>query len=315
MEIIKYSKNIILPKKKRYIALGVFDGVHLGHQKLIKLASDKAKKNDGISIVATFDPHPDKIINPKSKVFLLTTLEERINLIRDLDVDVFLIIRFNKMLSKTSPEDFVSNILIDSLQAKELFVGFNYKFGFQGKGNTNILKEYGKLYKFKTNILKPIIAKNTIISSTIIKDYIRLGEIKKARKLLGHNITISGRVVSGKGRGRKLLNFATANIMTAPDKILPVNGVYLVEIKIDDKKYYGLMNIGIKPTFKETERTIEVHIINFNKKIYNKNVIVYILQKIREEKYFSNTNLLKKQIEEDILIAHKMIEQYRVSSI
>jgi len=307
MEIIKYSKNIILPKKKRYIALGVFDGVHLGHQKLIKLASDKAKKNDGISIVATFDPHPDKIINPKSKVFLLTTLEERINLIRDLDVDVFLIIRFNKMLSKTSPEDFVSNILIDSLQAKELFVGFNYKFGFQGKGNTNILKEYGKLYKFKTNILKPIIAKNTIISSTIIKDYIRLGEIKKARKLLGHNITISGRVVSGKGRGRKLLNFATANIVTASDKILPVNGVYLVEIKIDNKKYYGLMNIGIKPTFKETERTIEVHIIDFNKKIYNKNVIVYILQKIREEKYFSNTNLLKKQIEEDILIAHKII--------
>jgi len=260
MEIIKYSKNIILPKKKRYIALGVFDGVHLGHKKLIKLASDKAKKNDGISIVVTFDPHPDKIIKPESKVFL-----------------------------------------------KELFVGFNYKFGFQGKGNTNILKEYSKLYKFKTNILKPISAKNTIISSTIIKDYIRLGEIEKARKLLGHNITIFGRVVSGKGRGRKLLNFATANIKTATDKILPVDGVYLVEIEIDNKKYYGLMNIGIKPTFKETERTIEVHIINFNEKIYNKKVIVNILQKIREEKYFCNTNLLKKQIEEDILIAYKII--------
>jgi len=309
MEIIKYSKNIILPKKKRYIALGVFDGVHLGHQKLIKLASDKAKKNDGISIVVTFDPHPDKIINPESKVFLLTTLEERINLIRDLDVDVFLIIRFNKMISKISPEDFVSNILIDSLQVKELFVGFNYKFGFQGKGNTNILKEYSKLYKFNTNILKPIIAENTIISSTIIKDYIRLGEIEKARKLLGHNITIFGRVVSGKGRGRKLLNFATANIETATDKILPVNGVYLVEIEIDSKKYYGLMNIGTKPTFKETERTIEVHIINFNEKIYNKKVIVNILQKIREEKYFCNTDLLKKQIEEDILIAHKIINK------
>ena len=309
MEIIKYSKNIILPKKKRYIALGVFDGVHLGHQKLIKLASDKAKKNDGISIVVTFDPHPDKIINPESKVFLLTTLEERINLIRDLDVDVFLIIRFNKMISKISPEDFVSNILIDSLQVKELFVGFNYKFGFQGKGNTNILKEYSKLYKFKTNILKPISAKNTIISSTIIKDYIRLGEIEKARKLLGHNITIFGRVVSGKGRGRKLLNFATANIKTATDKILPVDGVYLVEIEIDNKKYYGLMNIGIKPTFKETERTIEIHIINFNKKIYNKKVVVNILQRIREEKYFSNANLLKKQIENDILIAHKIINK------
>ena len=307
MELIRYSKNIILPKKKRYIALGVFDGVHLGHQKLIKLTVDKAKKNDGISIVVTFDPHPDIIINPESNVFLLTTLEERISLIKDSDVDVFLIIKFNKMMSKMSPEDFITNILVNSLQVKELFVGFNYKFGFRGKGNTDILREYSKIYKFKTHILKPIAANNTIISSTRIKDYIKSGEIGKAKKLLGHDITISGRVISGKGRGRKLLNFATANIETPSDKILPVNGVYLVEIKIDNKKYYGLMNIGVKPTFKEKERTIEVHIINFNKKIYNKKVVINILQKIREEKYFSNTNLLKKQIENDILIASKMI--------
>ena len=315
MEIIRYSKNIILPNKKRYIALGVFDGVHLGHQKLIKLTVDKAKKNDGISIVVTFDPHPDIIINPESNVFLLTTLEERINLIEDSDVDVFLIIKFNKTMSKMSPEDFISKILVDSLQVKELFVGFNYKFGFQGRGNIDILREYSKFYKFKTNILKPMIVNNTIISSTKIKDYIELGEIEKAIKLLGHDITISGRVISGKGRGRELLNFATANIETPSDKILPVNGVYLVEIEIDNKKYYGLMNIGVKPTFKETERTTEVHIINFNKKIYNKKVVVNILQKIREEKYFKHPSLLKKQIEDDILTAHKMIEQYRVSSI
>jgi len=307
MEIIRYSKNIILPKKKRYIALGVFDGVHLGHQKLIKLTVDKAKKNDGISIVATFDPHPDKIINPESNVFLLTTLEERISLIKDSDVDVFLIIKFNKMMSKMSPEDFISKILVDNLQTKELFVGFNYKFGFKGEGNTDILREYSKFYKFKTNILKPITANHTIISSTRIKDYIKWGEIEKAKKLLGHAITISGRVISGKGRGRKLLNFATSNIDTPLEKILPVNGVYLVEVKIDNKDYYGLMNVGVRPTFKETERTVEVHIINFNKKIYNKKVVVNILQKIREEKYFSNTNLLKKQIEDDILIARKMI--------
>jgi riboflavin kinase/FMN adenylyltransferase len=309
MDVIRYSKNIILPDKKRYIALGVFDGVHLGHQKLIKLTVDKARKNDGISMVATFDPHPDIIINPESNVFLLTTLEERISLIKESGVDVFLIIQFNKMISKMSPEDFISKILVDSLQVKELFVGFNYKFGFQGKGNTDILREYSKFYKFKTKILKPITANHTIISSTRIKNYIKLGEIEKAKKLLGHDITISGRVVSGKGRGRKLLNFATANIETPSDKILPVNGVYLVEIKIDNKKYYGLMNIGVKPTFKETERTVEVHIINFNKKIYNKKVIINILQKIREEKYFSNANLLKNQIEEDILVAHKMIEE------
>lgn len=307
MEIIRYSKNIILPKKSRYIALGVFDGVHLGHQKLIKLTVDKAKKNDGISIVVTFDPHPDKIINPESDIFFLTTLEERINLIKDLDVDIFLIIKFDNKMSKMLPEDFLSKILADGLQTKELFVGFNYKFGFQGKGNVDFLREYGKLYKLKTNILKPMVIDKAIISSTIIKDYIKLGEIGKAKKLLGHNITISGKVVSGKSRGRKLLNFATANIETSLDKILPANGVYFVEIKIDDEKYYGLMNIGFKPTFKETERTIEVHIINFNKNIYNKKVGVNIFQRIRDEKYFKHPNLLKKQIGEDILVAHKII--------
>lgn len=309
MEIISYSKNIILPKKKRYIALGVFDGVHLGHQKLIKLTSDKAKKNDGISIVATFDPHPDKIVNPESKVFLLTTLEERVNLIRDLDVDVFLIIKFNKMMSEMLPEDFISEILVNSLRIKELFVGFNYKFGFQGKGDTDTLRKYGKSYQFKTNILKPIIANDTIISSTVIKEYIKLGEIEKAKKLLGHDVMISGRVISGKGRGKKLLDSATANIETSPDRILPVNGVYLVKIKIDNKKHYGLMNIGFKPTFEEKKLTVEVHVINFDKNIYGKLVSIELLQKIRDEKYFEHPILLKKQIEEDMIVASRIIDQ------
>jgi len=307
MKIVRYSRNIKLPKKSRYIALGVFDGVHLGHRKLIKLTVNKAKKNKGISIVVTFDPHPDRIIIPENNVFLLTTLKERINLIRDLEVDIFLIIKFSQILSKMSPKDFIVKILVNSLQVKELFVGFNYKFGFQGKGNVDCLKEYGKIYKFKTSILKPEVINKTIISSTIIKEYIRLGDTKKAKKLLGHNVIISGRVISGKGRGKKLLNFATANIEIPLEKILPANGVYLVEINIDNQKYYGLMNIGIKPTFKEKNKTVEVHIINFNKSIYNQVVNINILQKIRNEKYFNHPGLLKKQIEDDILTAHKMI--------
>lgn len=309
MEIINYSKNIILPKKRRYIALGVFDGVHLGHQKLIKLTSDQAKKNDGISIVVTFDPHPDKIINPENNVFLLTTLEERVDLIRDLEIDVLLIMRFNKTMSKMSPEDFISKILVHNLEVKELFVGFNYKFGFQGNGNADVLTKYGRFYCFKTNVLKPILINHTVVSSTIIKDYIKLGDIEKAKELLGHEVTISGKVIPGKGRGGKLLNFATANLEVPPDKICPAAGVYLVDLKINQEKYYGLMNIGIRPTFRETERTIEVHIMNFNKNIYNKKIVVNLWQKIREEKYFSHSDLLKKQIEEDLFIAHKIIDR------
>ncbi|MHC2995712.1 MAG: bifunctional riboflavin kinase/FAD synthetase [Candidatus Atribacteria bacterium] len=309
MEIIKYSKNLILPKRNRYIALGVFDGVHLGHQKLIKYTVNKAKKNNGVSIVITFNPHPEKIIIPENNVFLLSTLEEKINLIKDLNADIFLIIKFTKMISRMSPKDFIRNILVDNLKVKELFVGFNYKFGFQGKGNVDCLKEYGKMYNFKTNILKPEIINKTIISSTKIKEYINLGDIEKAKRLLGHNIIISGRVIPGKGRGKELLNFATANIETPLEKIIPANGVYLVEITISNQKYHGLINIGVRPTFKEIKRTIEAHIINFNHNIYNKRITINILKKIRNERFFSNTELLKKQIEKDISIARKIIDK------
>lgn len=309
MKIIKYSKNLILPKKNRYIALGVFDGVHLGHQKLIKSAVNKAKKNNGVSIVITFDPHPDKIIIPENNVFLLTTLKEKINLIKSLNVDILLIIKFTKMISRMIPKAFISNILVDSLKVRELFVGFNYKFGFQGKGNIDCLKEYGKMYNFKTNISEPEIINNTILSSTKIKEYISQGDIEKAKRLLGHKIIISGKVIPGKGRGKELLNYATANIEMPLEKIIPADGVYLAEITVSNQKYYGLMNIGIRPTFKETQRTIEVHIINFNQNIYNTKVTIDILKKIRNERYFNNTELLKKQIEKDILIASKLIDK------
>lgn len=309
MKIIKYSKNLILPKRNRYIALGVFDGVHLGHQKLIKYTVNKAKKNNGVSIVITFNPHPEKIVIPENNVFLLSTLEEKINLIKDLNADIFLIIKFTKMISRMSPKDFIRNILVDNLKVKELFVGFNYKFGFQGKGNVDCLKEYGKMYNFKTNILKPEIINKTIISSTKIKEYINLGDIEKAKRLLGHNIIISGRVIPGKGRGKELLNFATANIETPLEKIIPANGVYLVEITISNQKYHGLINIGVRPTFKEIKRTIEAHIINFNHNIYNKRITINILKKIRNERFFSNTELLKKQIEKDISITRKIIDK------
>lgn len=309
MKILRYSKNIKLPDKDRYIALGVFDGVHLGHQKLIRSTVDKAKINNGISIVITFEPHPDKIIIPGNNVFLLTTLKEKINLINDLNVDILLIIRFTKKISGMSPKDFVSKILVDDLKVKELFVGFNYKFGFQGSGNIECLKKYGKIYNFKTNIVKPEIIENTVISSTKIKEYIGLGDMEKAKKFLGHNLIISGKVVPGKRRGQNLLTFATANIDIPSEKIIPANGVYLVKITIDNKKYYGLMNIGTRPTFNERNRTVEIHILDFNQSIYNKYLNIEILHKIRDEKYFPNAILLKKQIEKDILIARNIVDK------
>ena len=309
MKILKYKENLILPDKDRYIALGVFDGVHLGHQKLINLTVSKAKSNNGASIIVTFDPHPDTVVIPENNVFLLTTLEEKIDIIKDLNVDILVIIRFTRTISRMSPKEFIRNILVNNLKVKELFVGFNYKFGFQRKGNINCLKDYGKIYNFTPNILEPEIVNNTIISSTRIKEYIKTGDIEKAKILLGHHIMLNGKVIRGKNRGKKLLNFATANVEVPLEKILPANGVYFVEIFIDNDKYYGLMNIGIKPTFRETERTVEIHIIDFNRDIYNQEISVNVLKKIRDEILFDNPQMLREQIEKDILIAYEMIKK------
>ena len=313
MKIIKYKKNLILPNNNRYIALGVFDGVHLGHQKLIKSTVSKAKDNKGVSIVITFDPHPDTIVIPKNNVFFITTLDEKIGLIKDLNVDILIIIKFTKSISRMSPKKFIDNILVNNLKVKELFVGFNYKFGFQGKGNIECLKHYGKIYNFNPNILKPEIVDNTVVSSTRIKEFIKLGDIEKAKILLGHNITLAGKVIRGKNRGKKLLNFATANIEVPLEKILPPNGVYFIELILGNEKYYGLMNIGIKPTFNEVEQTIEIHVIDFNRDIYDQEISVNILKRIRNELFFDNPELLKQQIEKDISITRELIDEKTVN--
>ena len=309
MKVLEYSENTKIPELKRYAALGVFDGVHRGHQKLIKSTVDKAKIEKGISIVITFEPHPDKVIMPENNIFLLTSLKEKINLIENLQVDTLLILKFTKEISRMSPEDFVSKILVHSLKITEVFVGFNYKFGFQGRGDAESLRNYGKIYNFKTNIIPPEIIDQTIVSSTKIKEYISQGEIEKATKFLGHRLRLSGKVVPGKGRGRGLLHFPTANIEVPAEKIVPANGVYLVELTLEDKKYYGLMNIGIRPTFQEQSRTIEIHILEFNQNIYDKKLNIEILEKIRGEKCFGHPDLLKKQIEEDISLARKIISK------
>jgi len=308
MEVLKYNKNLKLPDKKRYVALGIFDGVHQGHQKLIKEMVKKARQNNGLSLVVTFEPHPDKIIPcANHKVFLLTLQNEKIKIIQNLGVDVLLIINFTKTFSKISPEDFVHKILVNSLRVNELFVGFNFKFGYHGDGDVNYLKEKGKENNFKTTIIDPVTFEDNIISSTKIKEFILKGDIPRAKKFLGYNLIFNGKVIHGRGRGKNILNIATANIKLPREKIIPANGVYIVLVNIKDKKYYGLMNIGIRPTFNEVKRTIEIHLLDFDQDIYHQDISFIIIKKIREEQYFNQIELLKKQIEQDINYIRKII--------
>jgi len=306
MKIIRDIKDINFIEKKRYVALGVFDGIHLGHRNLIESAVKKAKQNNGLSIVVTFEPHPDRIIFPEKHILHITTLHEKIEIIGTMEVDILFVLKFGVWIRNMQPKVFILRILIEKLQASEIFVGFNYKFGFKGKGDTEFLKKYEKLYNYKSNIIKPKTINGKIISSTLIKKYIENGNIKEAVKLLGHQYSISGKVITGKNIGTNVMKIPTANLMVHEEKIIPGNGVYFTEVIVENKKYYGLMNVGIRPTFNGKNRTIEVHIIDFDKNIYKQDIICHVLDKIRDEKYFYSVEDLREQIIQDISIARKL---------
>lgn len=306
MKVIRDIKDINFIEKKRYIALGVFDGIHLGHRNLIESTVDRARKNNGLSIVVTFEPHPDRIIFPDKNIMHITTLEEKIEIIRTLGVDILFILKFGPWIRNMQPNVFLFRILNEKLGANEIFVGFNYKFGYKGKGDIELLKKYEKLYNYKSNILDPKTVNGKIVSSTLIKKYIEKGNIKEAAKLLGNKYSISGKVIKGENIGKKVMKIPTANLMVHEDKIIPGNGVYLTEVMIDRIKYYGLMNIGKRPTFKGENRTIEVYIMDFDKNIYKKDIVCYVLDKIRDEKYFDSAEKLRKQIMKDVSISRKL---------
>ena len=306
MKIIRDIKDINFIEKSRYIALGVFDGIHLGHRDLIESAVNKAKKNKGLSIVVTFEPHPDRIIFPKNHILHITTLQEKIEIIGTMEVDILFILKFGVWIKNMQPKVFILRILNEKLRANEIFVGFNYKFGFKGKGDTKFLKKYEKLYNYKSNIISAKTINGKIISSTLIKEYIKNGNIKEAVKLLGHQYSISGKVITGKNIGTNVMKIPTANLMVHEEKIIPGNGVYFTEVIVENKRYYGLMNVGIRPTFNGKDRSIEVHVMDFDKNIYEQDITCHVLDKIRDEKYFDSVEGLRKQIIQDISIARKL---------
>ena len=262
-----------------------------------------------MSIVVTFEPHPDRVIFPDKHLLHITTLEEKIELISTLGVDVLFILKFGQWIKNMQPEVFIRRIMIEKLKAKEIFVGFNYKFGFKGKGNIEFFKKYEKIYHYKTNVIDPKRIREKIVSSTLIKKLIEDGKIKEAETYLGHSYSISGKVIKGKNIGTRIMRIPTANILIHEEKIIPGNGVYVVKVLLGNKNYYGLMNIGIRPTFNGKEKSVEIHIFNFEQNIYKENLTCYIIEKIRDEINFKNPKELRNQIFRDISIAHKLIAQ------
>ncbi len=305
--MVKLYKNFNIDKKyKRSIVLiGNFDGIHLGHQKLFKLAQSYKKKYNLKIGVINFDPMPKMFFNQSLKNFRLSNISQKINLLKKLKVDFIITKKFDKVFSKTKSINFVKQILFQKLNAKFIFVSNNFRFGNKREGNVNLLINHELDYDYKVIKPKPLITSDKIMSSTLIRNLLENGYLDKANKLLDRKWCIEGNVQKGRQVGKKI-GFPTCNI-DIKDYVLAKPGVYAVKVlrKNNSKYIKGIANLGYRPTFNQKKILLEVHLFNFSGNLYNKYLSVEFLKFIRKEKKFKNVNQLRAQITKDLNIAKK----------
>ena len=290
------------------LTIGTFDGVHLGHQKVLERLTKEAKNNNLKSTVLTFFPHPRTVLNPNKPLKLINSVNERTDLLSKSKIDNLIIHPFDKSFSELDPEKYVLEILVKKLKAKIILIGYDHKFGKNRTADINDLKMYGEKYGFKVIEIKAEEISNIAISSTKIRKAISEGDISTAKEYLGYDVTLSGRIVHGKSIGRTI-GFPTANVeMSEEYKLLPKNGVYLIQSIINKKQVFGMMNIGVKPTLIESSKTIEINFFDFEGDLYDRNICVNIKQFIRDEIKFESLELLKSQIQKDKINCNSIID-------
>ena len=309
MKIINDNKPI---NKKNYLVatIGYFDGIHYGHKKILNTIVKDAKKNNGQSMVITFWPHPRIILGKNDNVQLLSTLKEKETILKNIGIDILYLINFTKEFSKIKALDFITNFLEKKLKIDKLVIGYNHSFGNKREGNFNFLNKNKKHYNFNIQeISKQQINKNLEISSSIIRKKLEKGDVKKASIMLGYPYYLHGKVIKGDGIG-STIDYPTANIkINKSKKIIPKDGVYTIQVIIKNKTYYGMLNIGYRPTVNGKNRRFEVHIFDFKSNIYDEKIKIKFLEKIRDEKKFKNLQLLKKQLIKDKITSIKIIKK------
>lgn len=282
------------------VTIGTFDGVHIGHQTILKRLVAEAKKHNGKSILITFWPHPRFILNKDAdKLKLLSTFDEKVKIVTDLGVDYILKIAFTPEFSDLSADEFVKQILVDKVGTKKLFIGYDHHFGNNREGNIQFLHEHADEYGFEVNEISKQEIDHIGISSTKIRNTLESGEIHLANSLLGRNYSIKGKVIDGNKKGRSI-GFPTANIEIPESyKLLPADGAYAVKVMVDSQSFNGMLNIGFKPTVDGSKRTIEVHLFNFDEDIYGKEIVVEFVKALRKEMKFASIEDLKLQLQSD----------------
>ncbi len=282
------------------ITQGTFDGVHLGHQHVLKQVVNIAKEYKKPSLLITFYPHPRLVINPNdSTIKMLSSIEEKAKIILEMGIDYVLVLSFTHEISQYTPEKFVHDILVSKLNVQCMVVGYDHRFGKNRSGGFSELTEFAKKFNFKVKEINASEIDEIAVSSTRIRKAIASGNLKEANELLGKPYRLTGIVVEGQKIGRQL-GFPTANLMIdEPHKLIPPNGVYLGYAIIQNIKYKIMLNIGVRPTVDGKSQTIEAHIIDFNENIYNQKLTIYLVQFLREELRFNGLEALKIQLQKD----------------
>lgn len=307
---MKVYSNIVDFKgvKSPIVTTGTFDGVHLGHQKLISRLKDVAREENGETVLLTFSPHPRMVLFPDdNELKLLNSLPEKIELLENYGVDHLIVYPFTKEFSRLTSTEFVRNILVNSIQTKRLVIGYNHHFGRNREGSFEHLKEYGPLYGFDVEEIPAKDVDHIEVSSTKIRNALLIGDVKTATNYLGHEYTLTGTVVKGKQLGRTI-GYPTANLLINDQyKLIPGDGVYAVKIKHKNSYYGGMLNIGNNPTVEGKGKSIEVNIFDFDKVIYGDEATIYFIDRLRDEVKFKNLDDLKEQLAKDKIESLQLI--------
>ena len=293
------SINDFKPTKKTIVTIGTFDGVHIGHQKIIEKLIQNAVDYNCESLILTFFPHPRMVLQENSEIKLLNTIEEKSNLLEKMGLSNLIIHPFDKEFSILTAEEFVKTILVDALNIQKIIIGYDHRFGRNRSANIDDLILYGKQYNFEVEQISAQEIDDVSISSTKIRNAILNGHMALANEYLGYTYVLNGTVIKGKQLGRTI-GFPTANLKIEEEyKLIPKNGVYIVKSTINKKTVFGILNIGTNPTVNGEKLSIEVHFIDFDGDLYHSNIEISVLESIREEQKFDSIELLKNQIQED----------------
>ena len=286
------------PRKDMIITIGVFDGVHLGHQHLISRLKESARRQNLLSGVVTFDQHPSAVLSPETDIPFLTDVATRSSILKNEGVNAIIVLSFTSELAQLSAREFIS-LLKKHLRMRELLIGSDFVLGHNQGGDIKALRRLGREMNFSVTVVPPLEIAHEVVSSTSIRNALANGDIEKVTRLTGRPFRLHGRVTRGSGRGEEM-GFPTANLSMEPQQAIPADGVYATRAYINDKNYKSMTNIGTCPTFEGTERTVEVYILDYDNDLYGQDLKIDIIKRLRDEKQFTTVQQLVKQMAEDV---------------